>query len=86
MLRNVGTNTRRVSAIPGYSVPFSAARRHLGTARVELVAAAYDASHLNEQPNYSTDEQRRDRPRPALWRGLHALAVHPPGRRVAAAS
>ena len=51
--RNVGTDTRRVSAIPGYSVPFSLPYGVVGTARVQLITAAYDASHLNEQPNYS---------------------------------
>ncbi len=51
--RNVGTDTRRISAIPGYSVPFSLPDGLVGTARVELVTAAYDASHLYEQPNYS---------------------------------
>jgi LPS-assembly protein len=51
--RNVGTDTRRISAIPGYSVPFSLPDGIVGTARVELVTAAYDASHLFEQPNFS---------------------------------
>ncbi|HVE20989.1 MAG TPA: LPS assembly protein LptD [Acidocella sp.] len=51
--RNVGTDTRRISAIPGYSVPFSLPGGVVGTARVELVTAAYDASHLFEQPNFS---------------------------------
>jgi LPS-assembly protein len=54
VIRNVGTDTRRISAIPGYSVPFSLPNGIVGTARVELVTAAYDASHLNEQPNFSS--------------------------------
>jgi LPS-assembly protein len=53
VVRNVGTDTRRISAIPGYSVPFSLPNGIVGTARVELVTAAYDASHLFEQPNFS---------------------------------
>ena len=53
VIRNVGTDTRRISAIPGYSVPFSLPNGIVGTARVEVVTAAYDASHLYEQPNYS---------------------------------
>ena len=54
VMRNVGTDTRRVSAIPGYSVPFTLPYGILGTARIEIVAAAYKASHLNDQPNFST--------------------------------
>jgi LPS-assembly protein len=54
IMRNVGTNTRRVSAIPGYSVPFMLPYGVLGTARVEIVTAAYNATHLYSQPNYST--------------------------------
>ncbi|HEY1856937.1 LPS-assembly protein LptD, partial [Acidocella sp.] len=53
VLRNVGTNTKRISAIPGYSVPFTLPNGIVGTARLEVVTAAYDANHLYEQPNYS---------------------------------
>jgi LPS-assembly protein len=53
VIRNEGTDTRRVAAIPGYSVPFSLPNGIVGTARVELVTAAYDANNLNQQPNYS---------------------------------
>jgi LPS-assembly protein len=52
--RNVGTNTRRVAAIPGYKVPFMLPYGIAGTARVEIVSAAYNANHLFEQPNFST--------------------------------
>jgi LPS-assembly protein len=53
--RNVGTDTRRIAAIPGYSIPFQLPEGITGTARVELIAAGYDASHLNEQPNFSNE-------------------------------
>jgi LPS-assembly protein len=53
VIRNVGTDTKRVAAIPGYAVPFTLPQGVVGTARVELVAAAYDAHDLYEQPNYS---------------------------------
>jgi LPS-assembly protein len=54
VLRKLGTNTGRVSAIPGYSVPFALPEGIMGTARVELIAAAYNATRLYDQPNYST--------------------------------
>ncbi len=54
VFRNVGTNTRRAAVIPGYSVPFMLPAGITGTARVELVAAAYDATHLYQQPNFGT--------------------------------
>jgi LPS-assembly protein len=52
--RNIGTDTRRVMATPGYAVPFILPGGITGNARIEVVAAAYSASHLYEQPNYST--------------------------------
>ena len=55
--RNVGTSTRRAAVVPGYAIPFRIDGGITGTARVELVAAGYDASGLNEQPNYSTHSQ-----------------------------
>jgi len=54
VFRNVGTNTRRVAAVPGYAVPFMLPEGITGTARVELVAAGYDATRLYQQPNFGT--------------------------------
>jgi LPS-assembly protein len=54
VFRNVGTNTRRADVVPGYSIPFMLPEGITGTARVELVAAGYDATSLYQQPNYST--------------------------------
>jgi LPS-assembly protein len=54
VLRDVGTNTRRVSVIGNYALPFSGPLGQLWTARVELVAASYEATGLNQQPSYST--------------------------------
>lgn len=56
VFRNVGTNTRRAAVIPGYSVPFMLPEGITGTARVELVAAAYDATRLYQQPNYGASD------------------------------
>jgi len=53
VLRNLGTQTQRVSAIPGYTLPFAGPLGQLWQARVELVAAAYSASRLYDQPNFS---------------------------------
>ncbi len=53
VLRKLGTNTRRISATPGYSVPFSLPYGVVGTARVELIAAGYSSSKTYQQPNYS---------------------------------
>lgn len=56
VMRKLGTNTRRAAVIPGYAVPFTLPGGVTGTARVELVAAGYDATRLYQQPNYgSTD-------------------------------
>ena len=52
--RDVGTNTRRVSTVDGYKIPFNGPLGQLWTARVELVAAGYDAYQFNQQPNFST--------------------------------
>ena len=54
VLRKLGTNTRRLAAIPGYSVPFMLPLGIAGTARVKVIAATYNATRLNEQPNFST--------------------------------
>jgi LPS-assembly protein len=54
VLRKLGTNTQRAAAIPGYSVPFMLPYGIAGTARVQVITAAYTGSHLYDQPNYST--------------------------------
>jgi LPS-assembly protein len=51
--RAVGTNTRRVAAIGNYEFPLDGPLGSLWTARFRLIAAGYDASKLNEQPNFS---------------------------------
>jgi LPS-assembly protein len=53
VLRNVGTNSRRASVVGTYSVPFSGPLGQLWLARVQLVAASYNATALNKQPTYS---------------------------------
>ncbi len=53
VLRKLGTNSQRVAAVPGYSVPFMLPYGVQGRARVELVAAMYMATRLYDQPNYS---------------------------------
>jgi LPS-assembly protein len=53
VLRKLGTNTQRVSAIGGYEVPFNGPLGQLWVARLQIVAAAYNASKLYDQPNYS---------------------------------
>jgi LPS-assembly protein len=70
VLRNIGTDTQRISAIPGYSVPFMLPYGIAGTARFELITAAYDASHLESQPNFSatdTAETARAEPYGAVY-------------------
>lgn len=54
IFRNVGTDTRRIMAIPGYDLPFMLPGGIKGRVRTELVMAAYSASHLYAQPNYSS--------------------------------
>jgi LPS-assembly protein len=53
VLRKLGTNTRRISAIGGYAVPFRGPLGQLWTARVQVIAASYNATRLYDQPNYS---------------------------------
>jgi LPS-assembly protein len=53
VLRDVGTNTRRAAATGGYSLPFQGPLGQLYTARVQLIAAGYQATGLNQQPSYS---------------------------------
>jgi LPS-assembly protein len=55
--RNVGTSDRRLTFLPGYKVPFMLPAGVVGTARVQLISAAYSANNLYEQPNYSADDQ-----------------------------
>ena len=54
VLRKLGTNTRRISGIPGYTLPFTGPLGQLYEVRIEVVAAAYNATRLYDQPNYST--------------------------------
>jgi LPS-assembly protein len=54
VLRDVGTNTRRVSAVGTYTIPFQGPLGQLYTARVEVIAASYQATGLDQQPSYST--------------------------------
>ncbi|WP_298215520.1 LPS-assembly protein LptD [Acidocella sp.] len=57
VMRNVGTNTRRLTFLPAYSIPLSLPAGLIGTARVQLVTAYYNADKLNQQPNYSAIQQ-----------------------------
>jgi LPS-assembly protein len=52
--RNIGTSTRRASLVPGYSIPFTLPDGITGTARAELVTAGYDATRMDQQPNFAT--------------------------------
>ena len=54
VLRDVGTNTRRADVIGGYSLPFAGPVGQLYTARVQLIAAGYQATGLSQQPTFST--------------------------------
>ncbi len=51
--RSVGTNTRRVAGIGNYELPLNGPLGSLWQARFEMIAAGYDASKLNQQPNFS---------------------------------
>jgi LPS-assembly protein len=53
ILRKVGANSQRTSALPGYAIPFTLPDGILGAARVQLIAAGYSATHLYAQPDYS---------------------------------
>ena len=57
VMRDVGTNTRRIAFIPSYSLPFMLPEGIVGTARLKLDAAYYNADKLNQQPNFSTTQQ-----------------------------
>ncbi|HUM08089.1 MAG TPA: LPS assembly protein LptD [Acidocella sp.] len=54
VVRNVGTNTVRAAAEPGYSVPFMLPEGIAGTARMQVIGATYETGKMFEQPNYST--------------------------------
>jgi LPS-assembly protein len=55
--RNVGTSDRRISFLPSYSAPFTLPDGMIGTARVQLMGAAYSADKLYAQPNYSNEDR-----------------------------
>ena len=57
VMRHVGTNTRRVAFIPSYALPFMLPEGIVGTARLQLDAAYYNADKLNQQPNFSLTQQ-----------------------------
>ncbi len=54
IFRHVGTSTRRAEVTGGYAVPFRGPLGQLWLARFEAIAASYDATHLYQQPNFST--------------------------------
>jgi LPS-assembly protein len=54
IFRKVGSNTKRVSAMPDYEVPLALPGGIVGDAKITLIAATYSASRLFSQPNYST--------------------------------
>ncbi|CAG4909036.1 unnamed protein product [Acidocella sp. C78] len=53
ILRQVGTQTRRVAMIANYDLPRQGPDGLLVDARLRLIAAGYSADKLNLQPNYS---------------------------------
>lgn len=57
VMRDVGTNSRRFAFIPSYAVPFMLPEGIIGTARLQLDTAYYNADKLNQQPNYSAIQQ-----------------------------
>ncbi|MDE2318606.1 MAG: LPS-assembly protein LptD [Rhodospirillales bacterium] len=57
VMRDVGTNSRRVAFIPSYSLPFMLPAGIAGTARLKLDSAYYNSDKLNQQPNFSTSQQ-----------------------------
>jgi LPS-assembly protein len=52
--RDLGTNDQRASFTGGYELPFNGPLGQLYQARIQLIAATYDASRLNQQPNFSS--------------------------------
>jgi LPS-assembly protein len=62
VLRHVGTGTERLAFQPGYQLPFMLPGGVTGSARLSLITAAYQANHLNQQPNFfSTDSAQTAR-------------------------
>ncbi len=53
LTRDVGTNTRRGALVGNWDRPFTDAGGGLWKASVHFDVAGYDATHLNQQPNYS---------------------------------
>ncbi len=53
IFRKLGTNTRRAEVTGGYQVPFTGPFGQLWTARVSVVAAGYNGTHLYDLPNFS---------------------------------
>ncbi len=53
VLRDVGTNTRRASVVGGYNVPFTGPLGQQWQVRLQLIAASYNATRLDQQPNYA---------------------------------
>ncbi|HET9148144.1 MAG TPA: LPS assembly protein LptD [Acetobacteraceae bacterium] len=53
VFRSEGTNSRRVAAVTNYELPLNGPLGSLWTARFRLIAAGYQATKLNEQPNFS---------------------------------
>lgn len=53
IFRTLGTDSRRLAVTADYDLPFDGPDGLLFDARAKLIAAGYQASKLNEQPNYS---------------------------------
>ena len=55
ILRTTGTNTQRAAISSDYSIPFQDGAGELWSTVVHLDAAAYNATSLNEYPNFDTN-------------------------------
>jgi LPS-assembly protein len=51
--RDLGTNDQRASFNSGYALPFNGPLGQLYRLRLQLIAASYDSSKLDQQPNFS---------------------------------
>jgi LPS-assembly protein len=60
VLRQDGTNTRRADLIGEWDRPFTGSLGDLWTLKLHLDAAAYDATQMNEQPNFANVSQVSD--------------------------
>jgi LPS-assembly protein len=60
VLRTDGTDTRRADLIGEWDRPFTGDLGDLWTVKLHLDSVAYDASQMNEQPNFSTMSQVND--------------------------